>query len=77
MIIKQRSGPGKIASMHLIGDVKGRDVILYDDMIDSAGTLCKAANNLKRKGAKRIYCFATHGLFNGKALNRIKNSCIE
>ena len=43
MIIKQRSGPGKVASMHLIGDVRGRDIIIFDDLIDTGGTLCKAA----------------------------------
>jgi len=54
--------------MNLVGDVRGRDVIIYDDIIDSAGTLCKAAADLRRKGAKKIYCFATHGLFNKNAL---------
>jgi ribose-phosphate pyrophosphokinase len=43
MIIKQRAGPGLIDKMHLIGDVRNRDVIIYDDMIDTGGTLCKAA----------------------------------
>jgi ribose-phosphate pyrophosphokinase len=54
--------------MNLVGDVKGRDAIIYDDMIDSGGTLCKAAADLKKKGARRVFCFATHGLFNGNAL---------
>lgn len=61
--------------MHLIGDVRGRDVIIYDDMIDTGGTLCKAAQDLKARGARKIYAFATHGLFStSDAIKRIENS---
>jgi len=52
MIVKQRPDAGKIDSMDLIGSVEGKDVIIIDDMIDTAGTLCKAADNLKQFGAK-------------------------
>ncbi|CAK75766.1 unnamed protein product (macronuclear) [Paramecium tetraurelia] len=67
MIIKQREGPGKIASMNLVGQVKGKDCIIVDDIIDTAGTLSEAARVLKEQGAKRVFAFATHALFSGKA----------
>ena len=78
MIIKQRSGPGKVAAMHLIGEVKGRDVIIFDDMIDTGGTLCKAAEAIKKAGARKIYAFATHGLFSTPdAIPRIDRSKLD
>ena len=78
MIIKQRAGPGLIDKMHLIGDVKGKDVIIYDDMIDTGGTLCKAAKDLKKRGARKIYAFAAHGLFSKKgSIARIEKSPID
>lgn len=63
MIIKHRDAPGKIADMFLVGNVADSDVIIIDDMIDTAGTLCEAAKVLKTKGAKKVYAFATHGNF--------------
>ena len=51
MIIKQRDGPGKIASMNLVGNVKGKNAIIVDDMIDTAGTLCEAAKSIREHGA--------------------------
>eukprot|EP01083_Nonionella_stella_P098585 277263_1 len=77
MIIKQRESAGKVSQMDLVGDVEGCDCIIVDDMIDTAGTLCKAGKELKKRGAKRIYAFATHGLFSGPAIERIDNSCFE
>jgi len=77
MIIKQRAKPGEIARMDLVGSVEGMDAIIVDDMIDTAGTLCKAAKELKKKGAKRVYAFASHGIFSGPAASRIKNSVLE
>jgi len=77
MIIKHREQAGKVASMHLVGNVAGGDVIIVDDMIDTAGTLCEAAKTLKTFGAKRIYAFATHGLFTGNAFDNIRNSVLE
>jgi ribose-phosphate pyrophosphokinase len=67
VIEKQRAKANVIESMQLIGDVKGKDCILVDDMIDTAGTICQAAKTLKENGAKRVYGFATHGLFSGPA----------
>ena len=77
MIVKQRQAAGQIQQMDLVGDVDGKDCIIVDDMIDTAGTLCKAGAELKRRGAKRIFAFATHGLFNGPAIDRINNSDFE
>lgn len=77
MIIKQRVEAGKIEKMDLVGNVSGCDVIIVDDMIDTAGTLCEAAKVLKTYGARRVYVFATHGLFSRDALSRIENSPLE
>lgn len=77
MLIKQRSGANKIDRMDLVGSVKDADCIIVDDMIDTAGTLCEAARELKKHGAKRVFAFATHGLFNGPAVKRIEDSPLE
>lgn len=71
---KQRKNPSEIEKMDLIGNVKGRNVILVDDMIDTAGTLIKAGHLIKEKGAKSIKAIASHGLFSGEAYNRIEES---
>jgi ribose-phosphate pyrophosphokinase len=77
MIIKQRAGAGKISKMDLVGSVEGKDCIIIDDMIDTAGTLCKAAAELKDFGAKKVYAFATHGVFTNPAPQRIRDSVLE
>lgn len=77
MIIKQRLRSNAIERMDLVGSVDGCDVIIVDDMIDTAGTLVQAANELKKHGANKIFAFATHGLFSGPAKERIENSCLE
>jgi len=77
MIVKQRAGAGIVGQMDLVGDVEGCDCVIVDDMIDTAGTLCKAGEQLKAQGANRIYAFATHGLFNGPAVGRIENSSFD
>ena len=74
MIVKQRSRPGEVSRMDLVGDIKGKDVVIVDDMIDTAGTLCKAADQLKFHGARRVFAFSSHGLFSGKASKRIMKS---
>ncbi|MBX4180915.1 ribose-phosphate pyrophosphokinase [Sodalis sp. CWE] len=63
--------------MHIIGDVACRDCILVDDIIDTGDTLCKAAEALKERGAKRVLSYATHPIFSGKAHENIKNSVID
>ncbi len=64
-------------SLDMIGDVKGKDVLIVDDMIDTAGTICDAARLIKERGAKSISAAATHGLFSDPALQRINDSPIE
>lgn len=77
MIIKQRARAGTVDSMDLVGDVKDCDCILVDDMIDTAGTICKAAAVLKEKGARRVFAFASHGLLSGPGNERIAASKME
>ena len=77
MIIKQRPKAGQIERMDLVGAVDGCDVVIVDDMIDTAGTLCTAASNLKANGARRVFAFAPHGLFSGPASDRIGRSVLE
>lgn len=73
-IFKNRERANVVGSMCLMGDVRGKVAILIDDMIDTAGTACKAASILKENGASYIFMLATHGLFSGPALERIKDS---
>ncbi len=71
---KQRKKANVIEDMFLIGDVKGRDVILVDDMVDTAGTLSKAADIMIDNGATSVRAIATHAIFSGNAIERIENS---
>ncbi len=66
-----------VETKYLIGDVSGKTCVIVDDMIDTAGTICAAAELLAQNGAKDIYCVATHGLFSGPAQERIKNSAFK
>ena len=63
--------------MHIIGDVEGRDCFIVDDMIDTGGTLAKAAEALKEHGAKRVFAYATHPVLSGNAAENLKNSVID
>ncbi|MCG7531275.1 ribose-phosphate pyrophosphokinase [Psychrobium sp. MM17-31] len=77
-IIDKRRPQANVAQvMHIIGDVEGRDCIIVDDMIDTGGTLCKAAEALKEHGARRIYAYATHAVFSGSAVTNVANSVID
>jgi len=71
---KHRKRANEIASMQVIGDVEGRDVVLVDDMVDTAGTICKAAEIILDKGANSVRAIATHGVLSGKAYENIENS---
>ena len=71
IIDKRRDGPNVAVFMHLIGDVKDRDVVIIDDMIDTAGTLMQAVEALKREGARRILACAVHGVLSGPAIKRL------
>lgn len=77
IIDKRRSGPNVAHVMHVIGDVEGRDCIIADDMVDTAGTLTKAAQALKDNGAQRVKACCIHAVLSGPAMERIKESCIE
>lgn len=77
MIIKRRVKAGEVASMDLVGNVNNVDVIIVDDMIDTASTLCKAAQVLKENGAARVFAFATHPVFSDSAIDRINDSVLE
>ncbi|MBV6645819.1 MAG: ribose-phosphate pyrophosphokinase [Cyclobacteriaceae bacterium] len=74
---KHRKRANEIASMQVIGDVNGADVIIVDDLIDTAGTICKAAGILKDKGAKSVRAICTHGILSGKAYENIEASALE
>jgi ribose-phosphate pyrophosphokinase len=71
---KQRKKANEVAEMTVIGDVAGKDVILIDDMCDTAGTLTKAADLFMEKGAKSVRAFCTHAVLSGPAFERIENS---
>ena len=77
IIDKRRPAPNVAELVHIIGDVKDRDAIIIDDMVDTAGTLCAAANGLTDKGARAVYACVTHGLLTGPALERIHASTIK
>lgn len=74
---KRRKKTNVAEIMHIIGDVKDRDVIIVDDIIDTAGTLYETIKALKKNGAKSIYALCTHGIFSGKAIERIESSPVE
>jgi ribose-phosphate pyrophosphokinase len=77
IIDKRREEANVSEVMNIIGEVKDRDCMVLDDMIDTAGTLCNAARALKDKGAKRVYAVATHAVLSGAAVENIKNSPLE
>jgi ribose-phosphate pyrophosphokinase len=76
MINKKRIKPNEIHSMELVGDVTGRNVIIVDDMADTLGTMCKAAELLIEKGAKSVRAIATHGILSGKAYTNLESSVL-
>lgn len=77
VIDKRRPKPNEAKVMHIIGEVKGKDVLIVDDIIDTGGTFLSAIEALKAEGAKKIYGAVTHPLLSGNALERIENSAIE
>jgi ribose-phosphate pyrophosphokinase len=77
IIYKQRSEPGKIAEMILIGEVKGKHCIIVDDMIDTGSTLIKSSNLLMSSGAISTECYCTHAVLSGSAVEKIDNSVIN
>lgn len=77
VVAKRRVDANTVASSHLVGDVKGRTCLICDDMTSTAGTLCAAAELLKREGAAKIYASVSHFLASEKAMEKLQNSCIE
>jgi len=77
IIDKRRPTANVSEVMHVIGEIEGRNCVIMDDMIDTAGTLVKAAEVLKERGAKSVYAYCTHPVFSGPAVERIKNSQID
>jgi ribose-phosphate pyrophosphokinase len=77
IVDKRRERPGESEVMNIIGDVAGRSCILVDDIVDSGGTLCNAADALLAKGAKEVYAYITHGVLSGGAVSRIANSQLK
>ncbi len=77
IIDKRRSGPNVAKAMNVIGDVKGKGVIIIDDMIDTAGTLTEAAAAVLEHGATKVVAGASHGILSGPAIERILNSVLE
>jgi ribose-phosphate pyrophosphokinase len=71
IIDKRRPKANVSEVMHVIGDIDGRNCVIMDDMIDTAGTLVKAAEVLKERGAKHVYAYCTHPIFSGPAIDRI------
>ena len=77
IVDKRRSGPGQSEVMNIIGDVAGRRCILYDDIVDSAGTLCNAAKALMEHGATEVAAYVTHGVLSGGAVERVNDSVMK
>ena len=77
IVDKRRSGPGQSEVMNIIGDVKGRRCIMFDDIVDSAGTLCNAAQALIDHGAEEVAAYVTHGVLSGAATERVQKSALK
>jgi ribose-phosphate pyrophosphokinase len=77
IIDKRRSAANVSEVMHVIGEIEGRNCVIMDDMIDTAGTLVKAAEVLKERGAKSVYAYCTHAVFSGPAIERIAASALD
>ena len=78
IIDKRRDAPNQSRVLHVIGDVKDKTCLIYDDMIDTAGTICHAAESLKnQEGAAKVVAYASHGVLSGPATSRLAKSCLE
>ena len=77
IIDKRRPRPNEAKVMNIIGDVDGRQCVLVDDLVDTAGTLCQAAKALKEHGAEKVVAYCTHAVLSGKAVETIKNSVLD
>jgi len=77
IVDKRRPAPDKTEIMNVIGDVEGRNCIILDDMINTGGTICQAATELEKRGAKRVIACATHGVFSGPVFERLEQAPID
>ena len=77
IVDKRRYAPGQSEVANIIGDVAGRRLIMFDDIVDSAGTLCNAAQSLMDAGAKEVSAYVTHGVLSGAAVERVANSVLK
>ena len=77
IVDKRRSAPGESEVMNIIGEVSGRNCILFDDIVDSAGTLCNAAQALVDRGAASVSAYVSHGVLSGAASDRVARSVLE
>ena len=76
IVDKRREKAGESEVMNIIGDVKGKECFIIDDIVDSAGTLCNASDALIREGATKVYSYVTHGVLSGKAVERVNKSSL-
>ena len=77
IVDKRREKAGEVADMTVIGDVSGKKCIIVDDMCDTAGTLCKAAETLMEAGATEVHAYISHGVMSGPAVERVMNSVMK
>ena len=77
IVDKRREKAGEVSEMTVIGDVKGKKCLIVDDICDTAGTLCKAAEVIKKNGASEVHAYITHGVLSGPAVERISNSVMK
>lgn len=77
VINKERMKPNQVSHMEIIGDVKDKNVVIIDDLVDTAGTLCKAADLLMEEGAASVQAYCTHGVLSGNAISNIQNSRLK
>ena len=77
IVDKRREKPGEVAEMTVIGDVKGKKCLIVDDIVDTAGTLCKAAEVLMENGAAEVHSYITHGVMSGPAVDRVTKSVMK
>lgn len=77
IVDKRRGAPGEVESMTIIGDITGKRCIIVDDICDTAGTLCKAAELLKTEGATEVHAYISHGVLSAPAVERITNSVMS
>jgi ribose-phosphate pyrophosphokinase len=77
IVFKRRLNASKVESKELIGSVEGRNIIMFDDMISTGGTICNAASLVKERGARKVYVAATHGVFSGDAVRKLAEAPID